>query len=211
MCSRDRAGRVPEKSSKLVGRHRGPKYLQQKIFVNGCKNILYFFHSLASYLCWTLLPRHLETFHITLLHIFISMQTFNSDSYFWWRETPFLAQSGISCMYIEVCVARHLGERKPIPFWRFLKRFSWGSTLRNMLAFSGNNSMKENTITVNSTTGVGDRDWSTGHCFQELAINTSQQYFRWRELSFISTCRYFFPGLQLSYKFYFPKNPQNQP
>lgn len=122
-----------------------------------------------------------------MLHIAIYLYPFNSNSHFWCHCLPLFVQWTLGCT---------IGVgRKPIPFWRFLKHLSQGSILRDMFAFTDNN-MMENNLPVNCMTEIKGHSWSTGHCFQELAINTSQQYFRWRELVFSFRLQIFFPFIQ---------------
>lgn len=71
-----------------------------------------------------------------MLHISVYLYPFNSNWHFWCHCLALVVQWALGCTIWAV--------RKPTPFWRFLKHLSQGSTLRDMLVFTGNNIMKNN-------------------------------------------------------------------
>lgn len=170
MGSRDRVWGATKESSKLAGpgvqdtfRRNSLRCLQKYSYIFFPLCFMYFG------LCLQNITR------LFMLHISIYLYPFNSNWHFWCHCLALVVQWALGCTIWAV--------RKPTPFWRFLKHLSQGSTLRDMLVFTGNN-MMENNLPVNCMTEIKGHSWSTGHCFQELAINTSQQYFTWRELVF---------------------------
>lgn len=129
---------------------QGPGVLSEGILFYTTKRFLCFFPPTLDVFC-NLSLKHHKTFHIAHFHIFISMLTFISNSDFL-VEGETISVTVWHWLCSELWVAPSGLKGNLFLFCRFLKHISQG-TLRDMLAFTGNN-MMENNLLVNCMTGI---------------------------------------------------------